>query len=123
MGVGTESERLPNRIRYCAGILQDIVIPKPQNSESRFLQERCPGEVSRRRISMLAAVHLHHELLFEAYEIQHVALEGMLAAELPSSRLSAAQQVPKLPLGVGRIAAEGPRNAAFLDESAGLAFH
>jgi len=80
---------LGNRI----DILQDLVVPKSQDMESRLLQKLVTFLVTL-IVQMLPTIHFHNQPLFQADEIQYVVQKRMLAAKFTACHLSSAQTPP-----------------------------
>ena len=55
---------------------------------------------------MLAAGQLYHQIAFKAPKINDLRSDGMLASELVSTRLAAAEFCPKCCFGLGWIISE-----------------
>ena len=80
--------------QHCLWLLQYIVVPEAHYPDSQFLQvPRSLGIVRRLlRLGMLPAIQLDTQLGFVAVEIQDVAPQWMLSAELEPQELAIPQQ-------------------------------
>jgi hypothetical protein len=89
-------------------LFKHFVIPESQHRESGGAQKRISLAVSMtvNMISMLTAVELDGQMRFQTHEVEDVAAEWMLAAELPSVELTVAQSGPQTLLGAGQVGAE-----------------
>jgi hypothetical protein len=89
-------------------LFKHFVIPESQNIKTGGAQKRIARLVSFtvHMISMLAAVELDGQMRLQTHEVEDVAAERMLAAELPSIELTVAQPGPQTLLGAGQVGAE-----------------
>ncbi len=97
------ARRLGDGVVDAFGVGQHLIVPEAEDAVALGFEE--PG--SRRRVeSVLAAVELDHQMLFETYEIDDVGTDGMLAAEFDAVQLTRAQQAPERLFGIGGIASK-----------------
>jgi len=91
VGMGFKSP--PDRLHYCAGILQNFIIPEPQYLKSGILQASVANLVAF-AFKMLPAIYFYNQLLFQTNKIQHIIQIGMLAAKFAARQLPPPQPLP-----------------------------
>lgn len=98
-------DRRPNTVE----ILEDVVVPETDRSESLAFEVGRPASILLRRV--LAAVDFDDELPVRAQKIHDVAVDLNLPAELEATELTTSKDTPELPFCVGRVLAQGSRPA------------
>jgi hypothetical protein len=78
---------------YPFDILQDLIVPEPQDSVALGFEIPGPLCVSE-AFSMLTAIDLNHQVLFHAYEIDHVTPYWMLSTKFELGDLAHAHMTP-----------------------------
>lgn len=102
--------------------LQDLIVPETQYPEAAGFKELCPLVVCAGGFCMLPAVEFDNHFLFQTDKIEHVVVEGMLAAKL-CSELFAAQKLPKLAFCIGSMVAKLLRNPVLPQPLIALSMH
>jgi hypothetical protein len=105
--------RIPDRLQHSDRVLEHIIVPKPQHANAArgegalapLVVGLLPG------VGMLPTIQLDGKPRFRAKEVQDVAAEWMLAAELESSEPPIPQASPQFRLGVHRLSAHVARPA------------
>ena len=104
------------RVEYCRKYrvlpLEDVIVPEPQEAETASFQ--IPGSGGVEGIAVLSAVDLHHEPAGRAGEVDDVAPDGMLPAELVAHERAIAQVVPELAFRVGHGPAQVARKSGLV---------
>jgi hypothetical protein len=97
------SKRGSDDLEHTIGVGENVIIPKAQDSVSVLCQPAVAygiAWVGR----MLTTVDLYYEATFAAHEVDDIGSDRLLADKLVASDLTGTKPVPKLTLGVGRIA-------------------
>ena len=89
--------------------LGNVIVPETQHPVAHGLQFQGAALVVDHLVRMLAAVELDDLPRIHANEIDDIAPDLMLAAELPSLQVPGAQLAPECPLGVGLFLAKVAR--------------
>lgn len=92
----------PNNLSHRVDIAQHLIVPKPQDKESRLLQALVTPLVSL-IVQMLPTIHFDNQALFQAGEIQYVVQERMLATEFAARHLATSQTLPQMDFGIGHV--------------------
>ena len=89
--------RLHYSLKHALGVLQDIVVPEPQDPIAILPQSGGSLNVSLLplALSMLAPIHLDYDPGFETNEVHDELVHGMLPAELRSDKLPVSQSSPE----------------------------
>jgi hypothetical protein len=95
-------------------ILQNIVIPEPQNLVTLGFKTLCPLSIGDTTLRVLSAVNLDSEALLYANEIDDILPDGKLPSEFEFTHLAHSQVTPEQALGVGSVASEFARDGARL---------
>ena len=74
-------------MEHAVQLIQDGVVPEPQDAKTGLFQDVCPGGAVFCVVRMLAAVQLDDQFGFEAGEIGEVAVNRNLSAEFESRRV------------------------------------
>jgi hypothetical protein len=87
-----------NRLYDAVKIGVDVMVPKPQRAKTLRREKGVPARIVREPLilAVLGAVRFHDELVFEADEIENIAFERRLTAEMQALRAQSAQLRPKL---------------------------
>ncbi len=93
-------------LQHCLGIGQHFIVPEAKYPIASFDEKVSPPFVCLKLVGMVTAIKLDHQPLFRAEEVNDVATDGLLPAELGAVHLSAPKVHPQFPLGVGLIATE-----------------
>jgi hypothetical protein len=88
-----------------------VVVPEPQHPESQPTQIVVALAVLFRP-RVLPAIHLDHDARRDADEIDHVAIERMLAAKVQACEPAGAQSRPQLSFRVGHARAQFARESS-----------
>ena len=72
---------LRNLFQDCLGALQDVVVPKPQDSIAPALQIRASLRILGSTLHVLAAVDFNHRLWIQRTEVHHEGPDWLPAAE------------------------------------------
>jgi hypothetical protein len=99
-------QRILDARQYSIDILQHIIIPESNHSESIFLEATCPRRILFDLVGMLATIDLDDESMLETAEIGDVIADEMLTAELGTVQSFAAQMLPEQAFRVGLFAAQ-----------------
>jgi hypothetical protein len=96
--------RLPQRrqdhLLHALDIVENIVVPKPDDTPAALLQPRRPPVVLF-VISMLPAIGFNDEPTLEADEIDDEPTQAMLTTEFESAQAAIAEHAPQATFGVG----------------------
>ena len=84
-----------NPLQYRLDIIQDFMIPKPENAVAHSFQMLGSGRVLFFLIGMLPAVRFYDELRLETREVDDVRLDHQLASELKASQSAISQVTPQ----------------------------
>jgi hypothetical protein len=76
------------------GVLQDVVVPESQDTETLTAQPFIPCGVGPARC-VLTAVQLDHELALKTHEIDHIRTDGHLPLNLELSKPPRPQMIPE----------------------------
>jgi hypothetical protein len=76
------------------GLAQYFVIPKSQHAKPSRGEKPRTLLIRSACFSVLTAIHLDHQLCGNTHEVQHISAERVLAPELETIELSAAQPSP-----------------------------
>ena len=98
-------DRRPNSLE----VLQHIVVPKTNDAEILALEVSSPACVALGR--MLSAIYLNDQTFLRAKEIDDVAVDFDLLAELEAVELSPAEDAPELAFCIRRVLAQRSRPA------------
>ena len=113
-GMGARrSERLQDRGNNALDIAKHVVVPEPHDAIA-FLRQELAASAIRCRVCMLPAIDFNDEALLEADEIGHERADRVLAPKAVPVQLSLPEMAPKVPLGIGHVAAELAGEIAFL---------
>jgi hypothetical protein len=74
-------KRSVNRCKHVVRALQNIVVPKSQDTEAQRLELLRPQRVISRSIEVLTAVDFQNQPLLKAYEVSDVTGDLMLPSE------------------------------------------
>src|SRR5690606_5149359 len=98
---------VPDRFNHRFCLLQYVMVPEAQDSPT------LPFEIARSRrirlFTVLRTIEFHDQLLRNAAEIRDVRRDRMLAAELQTTQLPAAQALPELLFRVAHVTAQAAR--------------
>jgi len=94
-----------NLFQHRLDIIQDFVIPKPQDAVAQSFQMLGSGRVLFFLIGMLPAVGFYDELRLETGEVNDVRFDRQLASELEASQSAISQATPQQSFGVRCAAA------------------
>jgi len=83
----------PDRLHYCADILQHFIIPEPQNLKSGILQASVANLIAF-AFKMLPTIYFNNQVLFQTNKIQHIIQIGMLATKFAARQLPPTQPLP-----------------------------
>jgi hypothetical protein len=105
-----DARALPQRVldarQYAFDILQDVIIPESDDSESMFLQVMSPCRILFDLVCVLAAIDFDDQSMFQATEVRDVIANEMLAAEFGAIQSLTAQMLPEDAFRVGLFAAQ-----------------
>lgn len=93
--MGGDLERLRDGLENRVEFLEDLVVPEPQDLEAVLFEPAAPALVVGLLLGVLATVELDDQLLLQAGEVDEEGAEHLLAPELVSENLSAAQPRPQ----------------------------
>lgn len=99
---------MDDRLQDTVDVRQHFVIPEPQYVQALLFQRAGSTRVARKRlrIGVLPAIDFDGERGFQADEVEHVAGQRVLAAELQARELARSQVSPEQGLGVGGVGAQ-----------------
>jgi hypothetical protein len=100
--LGLMMQRCPNGIDHRVNFLQHLIVPKPNDTKTSFMQSLIANTILL-AIQMLAAIHLNNQPHFEAGKVEHEIHEWMLAAELETRNLPPAQALPQTTFGISHM--------------------
>jgi hypothetical protein len=106
---GRRFKRLLNHSPNAVEILQNVVVPEPDEPKTLAFQICSPAGVAFGRV--LAPVDFDDEAAFRAEEIYDVAVNLHLFSELETAELPAAQDAPEFPFAIRGVLAERSRSA------------
>ena len=86
-------QRVENARQYALGIVQDIVVPEPQDAEALLSQSSITLGIALAGV-MLAAIGLDDQLGAKMDEIDDIGAEGLLAAKLLARQAMTAEMAP-----------------------------
>lgn len=86
-------------------VLEYLIVPEPDDLPALPLKGGGPGDVLRRVLVVLAAVHFYEELGGMAGEIGDSAADRLLEGEFAAGKAAIAQTSPEALFGFGGIAA------------------
>src|SRR3546814_1575061 len=89
-------QRGQDHLEHSFRILEDLVVPEPQQGKARALQHPCPFAIVSRRFRMLSSIELDHDSSLKTCEIENVVAERMLPPKFCSVDLPAPQRLPQL---------------------------
>ena len=92
-----------NLFQYCFGLLQSLIIPKPQHPITLSIQKRRLPLVILNLLRMLSAVQFNNQTMLHTDEIDDVSAYCLLASEFYSVQPFAAQVMPHFLLGQSHI--------------------
>src|SRR5271163_2656800 len=93
-------------------IIQDLVVPQPENAIALVLQELGSLGFPVRQVIVLATIDLHDQSRIMTNKIGNVSADQHLAAELLRFYLTQAQYMPDLLLCLGHIPSQSARGYA-----------
>ena len=74
-------ERVQNFLKHAVDVLQDVIVPKPQNQISHRLQYPCPIHIFNGSCSMLSSIELNDETSIGTTKINNVTIDWHLSLE------------------------------------------
>lgn len=80
------------------------MIPKSKNAKTGILQYFRPDIVFCQTFLMLTTIYFNNKFFFKASEIENIIFKWMLSTKFQTFNLSASQDTPEFPRGVGHIA-------------------
>lgn len=92
-----------NLFQYCFGLLQSLIIPKPQHPITLSIQKRRPPLVILKLFRMLPAVQFNNQTMLHTDKIDDISAYCLLASEFYSVQPFAAQVIPQFLLGQSHI--------------------
>ena len=96
-GLGERGSRLGQRLKdaghYALRIVQDLVVPEPQDAEALLSQPSITLGIALAGV-MLAAIGLDDQLGAKMDEIDDIGAEGLLAAKLLARQAMTAEMAP-----------------------------
>ena len=105
-GVGGGSQGIPDRFEHLVPILEDGVVPEPQDPEPARVQPPRPHGINFRLLGVLIPIEFHDEAPFETDEIGDVGSDRGLPTESATVELTVAQVIPQMPFGLRLILAQ-----------------
>lgn len=103
--LGFLTQHCPNGVDHDINFLQHLIVPKPEDLETRLMQTLIADAILF-AVLMLAAIHFDNQPLFEAHKVEHKIQEWMLAAEFETRDLPTTQAVPQVILGIRHMASQ-----------------
>ena len=89
-GKPSTNQRVENRLNDTVGVLENLVVPKPQDLEALTLEPFGPRAIGFDLSCVLSAIDLDHKACREAHEIDDIGSDGRLATEFMPARLAMA---------------------------------
>jgi hypothetical protein len=101
--VGGALQILSNPLQNPVYVSEHIVVPKPQNNETLIAKPNITLFIVIFLLHVLSAVEFDNQSLLQAYEIDDVAPQRLLAAKLATVKLPITKLLPEQSLGIGWI--------------------
>jgi len=100
----------PDLLQNVVQLLKDHPVLKTEHGQAQTFQSGLPIAVviASQRILMDLAVQLDHNVFCRAIEIDHIAVDGLLAAKLPAFKPSSLENAPEPGFGWREAGAQGP---------------
>ena len=97
------AQSLPDAPKRQLGARQDFVVGQAQDIQAARAEPPIPTPVKAGAAEMAWPIHLHHQIRFDAEEVQEVGPERVLSTEL-RAEAPASEERPERRLGGGRRA-------------------
>lgn len=94
---------LSNPLQNPVYVSEHVVIPKSQNEESLIAKPPITSFVIICLLSVLSAIKFDNQSLLQAYEIDDVASQRLLATKFATVKLPITKLLPEQSLGIGWI--------------------
>src|SRR5581483_3822150 len=102
-------DRLQNHLGHRIRLREDIVVPEPNKCVALPPEPNFPSEVARLLVHVMPTINLDDQAPLEAYEVDDIRANRVLAAEPHSVNLSSPQELPQPTFGIGGIGPQLPR--------------
>ncbi len=84
------TQRKKDGLEHLIRLAQDLIVPKPQNSETTGFQVGRSPRIRCALFNVLAAIHFHDQTSIQADEIDEIGPDRMLPAEFPTCQAASA---------------------------------
>ena len=84
-------------------VFEKFIVPESHDCVSCLFEPGCARSVIHSSVCVLATVKFNDQAVFQAYKIDDVGWDKVLAAEFGSAQLAVAQGLPKALFGVGGV--------------------
>lgn len=101
---------LADTIQHSIHILDNLIVPEPNNAESLLFQELRPDFVSIVLFGVVPAIQFKDKLRFKADKIDYVFSDGPLAAKSMAFDLLVPNFAPEHTFGISCVPAQGARD-------------
>jgi hypothetical protein len=98
--VGARAQRLRDAVKDAVPVLQNLVVPEPQDAPASLTQQ-CIAPIVIARFGMLPAIGFDDQPGLRAREIDDIWRDRELPPKPPAELIST-ERLPKYPLGLGR---------------------
>ena len=99
-----------NFFKNTVDVLQNLVVPKPQNEIAAVFQILGPARILLPLFNMLTTVKLDDQLYARTAEVDDKSIERHLPAKFQTGKAVAAQLEPQISFSVGLLLAQLTRN-------------